>query len=77
MIDWLREPDNRVRAAMWLLWACVAGWPTTHVLMVVTHPPEASWVFHLLLALSWLSLIVAALGVVVTTDIRREQEQSA
>jgi hypothetical protein len=70
----LRDPAMRVRAAWVLLAFCLTGWPLTHVLMVVTKPPEASWVFHLLLALSWFALVLAALNIVATTDVRADQD---
>lgn len=65
----------RVRGAWVLLVLCTIGWPATHVAMLMTHPPGASnWVFHLLLALSWFALILTALNILATTDVRREQE---
>lgn len=57
-------------------WVCMVAWPLTHVLMIVTQPPEASWVFHLLLALSWWAMILTALNIVVTTDVRAEQDEN-
>lgn len=74
MIDRLRDPHLRARGAVILLCLTLVGWPATHVLIVVTKPPEASWVFHLLLALSWLALTLTCLDIAATTDVRREQE---
>lgn len=75
MIDWLREPDNRVRAAWGLLWFSLVGWLASHVLLVLTHPAGASsWVFHLLLALSWQAITFTALNIIISADVRREQE---
>jgi hypothetical protein len=59
---------------MVLLVASLVGWPATHVLMVVTDPPEQSWVFHVLLAISWLAITVTALDLLQTSDVRREQD---
>lgn len=42
--------------------------------MVVTDPPENSWVFHVLLAISWLAITVTMVDVIATTDVRKEQE---
>lgn len=75
MIDWLREPENLVRAARWLLVYSIAGQVVSHVAVVVLKPPEASWVFHLLLALSWQAVQLTALGIIVTTDIRKRQHE--
>lgn len=56
---------------------CAIGWPVTHAAMIIEHPPGASgWVFHLLLALSWLAIVYSAVGVIVSVDIKREQEKS-
>jgi len=74
MIDRLRDPRLRVRAALGLLVFTLAGWPATHVLIFLTQPPEASWVFHLLLALSWMALTLTCLDIVATADVRRTQE---
>lgn len=66
------SPAARVRFAKWLLAFVLAGWAATHILMVVTKPPEASWVFHVLLAISWGALALTALDIIVSTDVRRE-----
>lgn len=75
MIDRLSDPKLRRSAAVVLLFGSLLGWPATHVLVIVLHPPESSWVFHLLLALSWFSLIWAAIGILVATDVRVQQEE--
>jgi len=63
----------------WALLCCSAvGWPATHILMVVTKPPDASsWVFHVLLAISWLAITLTALDIVFTADVRKEQDESS
>lgn len=75
MIDRLRDPHVRARSAVVMLCITLVGWPLTHVLIILTKPPEASWVFHLLLALSWLALTLTCLDIACTTDVRREQEE--
>lgn len=67
MLSALRDPANRVRAAWWLLAFCVVAWPTTSLTVFRAEPQG-------ILGLSWLSLILAALNIVVTTDVRREQD---
>lgn len=67
------SPAARVRFAWTLLAVCLVGWPATHVLMIVTDPPEASWVFHVLLAISWLALVLTSLDMLFTSDVRRKQ----
>lgn len=73
--DWIREPRHRIKLAWALLIGSLIGWPATHVLMVVTDPPEQSWVFHVLLAISWLAITLTALDLVATTDVRKEQDE--
>lgn len=68
------NPERRVKVARLLLWGSLAAWPATHVLMFITRPPESSWVFHVLLAISFLALVFTAWDIVNTTDVRREQE---
>lgn len=64
----------RVRVAWVLLIGSLVGWPATHILIIVTKPPESSWVFHLLLAISWLAIALTAWDIVNTTDVREKQE---
>jgi uncharacterized membrane protein len=71
----MSDPRLRRALALVLLVGSLIGWPATHVLIVVTHPPEASWVFHLLLALSWLALTLTALDILATTDVRVQHEE--
>lgn len=74
MTEFIRNPRLRIRLAWALLVLTLVGWPTTHVLMLVTKPPGASsWVFHLLLALSWLAITFTATDILATTDVRKEQ----
>lgn len=68
------SPQQRVRYAKFLLAFVLGGWAATHILMVLTRPPEASWVFHVLLAISWLALALTATDIILTTDVRREQD---
>lgn len=71
----MRSPHARRRLAIALLTGTLIGWPSTHVLIVLTQPPESSWVFHLLLALSWLALTLTALDILATTDVRVQEEE--
>lgn len=76
--EWLREPRRRLRFAWILFYGSLVGWPLTHAMMLVTKPEGAtSWVFHLLLALSWLSVTLTALTFVSTADVRRAQEEES
>jgi hypothetical protein len=43
--------------------------------MILTDPPENSWVFHVLLAISFFSLIFTAIDILATTDVRRTQDE--
>lgn len=76
MIDWLRQPANRVRAAWIGFWFSLIGWAATHALIFLLKPPElSSWTGHLLLALSWGAISVTFLSIVVTTDVRQQVEE--
>jgi hypothetical protein len=66
------SPEGKIRLAAWLLRFVLIGWPATHTLMLVTDPPEQSWVFHVLLAISWLALGFTAVDVIFTTEVRKE-----
>lgn len=68
------SPHTRVRFAKILLAVVLLGWASTHILMVAAKPPEASWVFHVLLGISWLALVLTCLDIIASTDVRRRQE---
>lgn len=69
------SPTARVRFSWVLLIGSLIGWAASHVLLIVTHPPDASsWVFHLLLALSWFAITIGAVEALFTADVRREQD---
>lgn len=72
--------DWKVRLYVRLSWVLfvggLIGWAATHVLMIVTKPEGAtSWWAHVLIGISWLAIVVTALGVIVSADVRREQEE--
>jgi hypothetical protein len=71
----LRNPRNRFRFAVVVFVVSIIGWPATHALMVLTNPPENSWVFHVLLAISWFAITATSLDFMATTDVRKEQEE--
>jgi hypothetical protein len=70
------SPQRRHQLAWVLLVISLVGWPGTHILMVVTQPPENSWVFHVLLAISWLAITMTALDLLATTDVRKQHDDS-
>lgn len=71
----MSDPSKRRTFAVWLLVGSIIGWAATHVLMVVTDPPENTWVFHVLLAISWFAITMTALDLFQTSDVRSEQEE--
>lgn len=75
LINWWCDPEKRLRFAVRLLvFSCIA-WPMTHILILITKPPElATWVGHLLLAISWLAIIFTALDIIVSCDVRKQQD---
>lgn len=75
--DWIRAipPEVRVEVAVWVLLISVLAWPSTHVLMLITKPPDlTSWAAHVLLGISWLAIIVTAFDFIATTDVRTQHE---
>lgn len=61
------SPQGRVRAAWGVLILCVVCWPISAVTIFSDEPQG-------ILGLSWLALILTALDIIVTTDVRREQD---
>jgi hypothetical protein len=74
MLDKLRSPEFRHKFAIGLFFASLVLWPLTHVLMVITDPAENSWVFHVLLAISWFAITLTAMDIMATTDVRKKQD---
>lgn len=73
MVDHLREtvtPERRVRGAMWALLICIVAWPLSSFTIFST----ASSTEQAIIGLSWLALIGEALILIITTDIRQEQD---
>lgn len=70
MLDWLRNPQLRIRLAIVLLVVGVVGWPVT-ALTVARQEPQ------FVLGLSWLAIILTSLDVLATTDVRRTQDDEA
>lgn len=68
------SPEARVRFGWGLLAYSLAGWVGSHVLILVTHPPESSWVFHMLLAISWQAISITAWDVITTSNVHKKQE---
>jgi hypothetical protein len=73
MIDYLKDPKNRVKAALWLFFGSL-------ILMVVNVGLYAlglindSILLLITLILSWLAITLTAVDILVSTDIRKEQE---
>jgi multisubunit Na+/H+ antiporter MnhE subunit len=74
MMKRLRDPEFRYRSALWSVLVTTVVWLATHALMVATDPVENTWVFHVLLAISFLALIKTDVDIAINTDIRKEQE---
>lgn len=65
------EPERRrswaVRLAVWT----IIGWAASHVGLLFAPP----WFFeHVLLAISWGAILITALDVVSTTDVRANED---
>lgn len=64
----MRDPSNRVRFAIILLAVCVVGWPLSALTLARDEP-------QFILGLSWFALILTALNIIATTDVRNEQDK--
>ncbi len=65
MLDRLRSPRLHKRAAAIFVALCIVGWPLS--LIATSEPP-------LILSLSWLALIIPALGLLLTAKVEEGQE---
>jgi hypothetical protein len=63
------SPESRVTAASWLLDVCILAWPITSLTVF-----KGSATQQAILGLSWLALILTCVDIVVTTDVRAEQD---
>lgn len=69
MIDWLRNPNHRIKFALALLIFSVIGWPLTAMTVFSSEPQGV-------LGLSWLAIILTAIDILATTDVRKEQNDN-
>ena len=69
------EPQSRVLWAARGLLTCMVLWPATHAAMLLFQPADLkTWAAHVLLAISWFAIITTFLDIILTTDVRTEQE---
>lgn len=68
------DPVRRIQMSKVMLVGSLTGWIATHAMMLITNPPENSWVFHVLIAISWFAILYTAYDVLVTTDVRVTQD---
>jgi hypothetical protein len=61
------SPKWRRRAALVLVVVCLIAWPATACTVARGEPP-------FILGLSWLAIVISALDVAVSSDVRAEQE---
>jgi hypothetical protein len=67
VIDLVRDPRFRIRLALGLLAICLVCWPLSALTWARAEPPT---VLHL----SWGAMFLAALNILATADVRRQQE---
>lgn len=60
-------PETRLTAAAWMIILATAAWPISAFTIARHEPP-------FILGLSWLAIIVTAVDIIVTADVRQEQE---
>jgi hypothetical protein len=63
------HPRNRVRLAWFLLVLSLIGWPISALTFAKQEPMTV-------LGLSWLAITLTALDVLLTADVRKEQDDS-
>lgn len=63
----MREPDHRVKFAWALFFGSLIGWPLT-ALTVFAEEPQG------ILGLSWLAILLTAVDILATTDVRKQHE---
>lgn len=61
------SPAARRKLAVGLLVASIIGWPLTALTIAKDEPP-------VVLGLSWFAITITALDVLLTTDVRAEQD---
>lgn len=62
------NPQARRIAAFIILGICVVAWPITSM-TVFSHEPQG------ILGLSWMALILTALDILATTDVRKQHDE--
>lgn len=68
MLDRLADPHLRVRFAAFLLVGSTVAWPATQFTIARDEPPFT-------LGLSWFAIILTALDILNTADVRKEQHE--
>jgi hypothetical protein len=63
----MRDPKWRVRLAVALLAISTVAWPVTQLTVARSEPP-------FVLGLSWFAIVLTALDILLTADVRDEQD---
>lgn len=72
-MNWLKNPKNRVKAALWLLFGSLVMMVINVGLYLFGIIDEAMLIL-ITLILSWLAITLTALDILLTTDVRKEQK---
>lgn len=70
MVGWAQNPENRVKLAWGIVIVSIVAWPIT-AFTVFSKEPQA------VMALSWIAIILSAIILLVTTDVRKEQDEQS
>lgn len=73
-MEWLRNPKNRVKAALWTLFASVVLMIINVTLYLLGLIDEAMLIL-ITLILSWLAITLNMLNIVATADVRKETDK--
>jgi hypothetical protein len=71
LLDRVDTEQRRIWAARILI-VSVVGWAVSHILLVATG--RTSFFEHCLMAISWAAISVSAIDVVITSDVREQQD---
>lgn len=67
MNEIIQDPKRRVKAAWIIFWLSCIGWPVSAFTFASSEPKA-------ILGLSWGAMIITALNIVATCDVRKEQD---
>ncbi len=71
-MNWLRNPKNRVKAAIWLIVVCLVLM-VVNVVLYLLKVISTETLILVTLILSWVAPILQAVDILATSDVRNNQ----